>query len=262
MTYVVAIANEKGGVAKTTTALSVGGALSQESPSILLVDLDPQANLTMSLGFQPNALRGSVADVLLSDRKLSEICRGTRVTGLSLAPSNHDIAMAERYLDVRDNYERILQDAVAHSPDFDYVLLDCPPALGPLTQSALTAADLLIIPTQCEYFSAHAVREVLFLVRLIRERLNPLLRYRLLLTMVDRRNRIHRHLEEQIRRAFGRAVFDTAIEVDTRLREGPLFAKPISAYAPESRAAEQYALLAKELKSYAEESLRPTKKSA
>jgi chromosome partitioning protein len=121
---------------------------------------------------------------------------------------------------------------------------------------------LLVIPTQCEYFSAHGVREVLFLVRGIRERLNPLLRYRLLLTMVDRRNRIHRHLEDQIRNAFGRAVFESVIEVDTRLREGPLFAKPITAYAPESRAAEQYSVLAKELMSYAEESLRPAEKSA
>jgi chromosome partitioning protein len=262
MSYIVAVANEKGGVAKTTTVLSIGGALSQDSAAILLVDLDPQANLTMSLGFQPNTLKGSIADVLLSDRNLNDVCRGTRVGGLSLAPSNHDIAMAERYIDVRDNYERILQEALARSPEFEYILLDCPPALGPLTQSALTAADLLIIPTQCEYFSAHAVREVLLLVRLVRERLNPLLRYRLLLTMVDRRNRIHRHLEQQLRRAFGQAVFDTAIEIDTRLREGPLFAKPIGAYAPESRAAQQYSLLAKELRSYAEKSIRPTQESA
>jgi chromosome partitioning protein len=262
MSYVVAVANEKGGVAKTTTALSVGGALSQASASVLLIDLDPQANLTMSLGFQPSTLNGSIADVLLADRKLTDVCRGTRVGGVSLAPSNHDIAMAERYLDVRDNYERILQAAVASVPEFDFIILDCPPALGPVTQSALTAADLLVIPTQCEYFSAHGVREVLYLVRAIRERLNPLLRYRLLLTMVDRRNRIHRHLEDQIRNAFGRAVFETVIEVDTRLREGPIFAKPITAYAPESRAAEQYTQLAKDMRSYAEESLRPAKKSA
>lgn len=262
MSYVVAVANEKGGVAKTTTALSVGGALSQKATSILLVDLDPQANLTMSLGFQPGTLKRTIADVLLADLRLADVCRGTRVPGLDLAPANHDIAMAERYIDVRDNYEQILQNAVDEALGFEYIMLDCPPALGPLTQSALTAADLLVIPTQCEYFSAHAVREVLVLVRAVRERLNPLLRYRLLLTMVDRRNRIHRHLEEQIRRAFGRAVFETAIEVDTRLREGPLFAQPITAYAPESRAAQQYAQLAQELRSYAEESLRPTKKSA
>jgi len=262
MSYIVAIANEKGGVAKTTTALSIGGALSRDASSILLVDLDPQANLTMSLGFQPRRLKRSIADVLLTDQSLTEVCLDTRIPGLSLAPANHDLAMAERYMDVRDDYERILQNAVSDTPGFDYIMIDCPPALGPLTQSALTAADLLVIPTQCEYFSAHAVREVLFLVRAIREQSNPLLRYRLLLTMVDRRNRIHRQLEEQIRRGFGRAVFETVIEVDTRLREGPLFAKPVTAYAPESRAAQQYTQLAKELRSYAEESVKPTKKSA
>ena len=262
MTYVVAVANEKGGVAKTTTALSLGAALMKDARAILLIDLDPQANLTMSLGFQPSGLQRTIADVFLVDESLAAICRETRVAGLVLAPANHDLAMAERYIDVREDYEQILQTAVSDGRSFDFIMMDCPPALGPLTQCALTAADLLIIPTQCEYFSAHAVREVLYLVRSIRQRTNPLLRYRLLLTMVDRRNRIHRTLEDQIRRAFGRAVFETVIDVDTRLREGPVFAQPITVYAPESRAAQQYVQLAHELRSYAEESLRPTQKSA
>jgi chromosome partitioning protein len=256
MTYVIAVANEKGGVAKTTTALSLGAAMVELHKKALLMDLDPQANLTLSLGLKPNDLNGTVSDVLLGSGEIPPITHETTLPGLDLAPANNGLLMAERFLGVRDNHERLLKRALRNVDGYDMVFLDCPPALGSITRLALTAADLLIIPTQCEYFSAHALQDVLEMIRDVRASTNPRLRYRLLLTMVDRRNRIHRSLYEQVRSAFGKAVFDSIIEVDTRLRESPIFAQPITLYAPSSRGAKQYRQLAKELKSYAQETVR------
>jgi chromosome partitioning protein len=256
MTYVIAVANEKGGVAKTTTALSLGAAMVELRRKALVVDLDPQANLTLSLGIKPAELNGTVSDLLMGSGDLADITHETQLPGLDLAPASKSLMLAERFLGVRDDHEFLLKKALAKVVEYDVVLLDCPPALGSLTRLALTAADLLIIPTQCEYFSAHALQDVLELIGDVRATSNRRLRYRLLLTMVDRRNRIHRSLYEQVRAAFGKAVFDSIIEVDTRLRESPIFAQPITVYAPSSRGAEQYRLLAKELESYAQETAR------
>lgn len=256
MSYTVAIANEKGGVAKTTTALSLGAALTERQLRVLLVDLDPQANLTLALGFKPSDVGAGVSDLLLGDGTVESVRMETRVPGLTLLPANSELLMAERFLSVRQNYESLLGERLHSTDEFNYTLLDCPPALGVTTHSALTAADLLLIPTQAEFFSASALRDVIELVREIRARSNPGLRYRLLLTMLDQRNRIHRTLYEQIQRTFGQAVLETVIEVDTRLRESPIFARPITEYAPDSRGAAQYRALAEELMAYAKETSR------
>ena len=255
MSYRVAIANEKGGVAKTTTALSLGAALAERGQSVLLVDLDPQANLTLSLGFKPDRLQNTISDMLMGSGQLEEIRLETDIEGVSLLPASQELLMAEQFLRVRQDYQHILIDQMP-SDGYDFTLLDCPPTLGVMTRSALVAANLLIIPTQAEFYSASALHNVLDLIRETRSGENPNLRYRLLLTMLDRRNRIHRTLFEQIRRTFGRAVFSTVIEVDTRLRESPIFAQPITAYAPNSRGAEQYRALGEELMEYATEADR------
>jgi chromosome partitioning protein len=255
MTTVVAIANEKGGVGKTTTALSLGAALAELRHQVLLIDLDPQANLTLGVGLRPGQAPASIADVLLGDAALSDILLPTQVAGLAIAPASDDLLQAERFLPVRQDFELILRDALSACPDYDSVIVDCPPALGPLTRSALGAADLLVIPTQCEFFSAFALRQVINLVRSVRERVNPSLRYRLLLTMVDLRNAMHRSLAEEIRLAFGSAVFRSAVEVDARLRESPAFGKPITEYAPASRGAQQYRELALELTEHVQATL-------
>jgi chromosome partitioning protein len=262
MTHVIAIANEKGGVGKTTTALSLGAALVEGHQEILLVDLDPQANLTLSLGVNPSSVRRSVADVLLGNYSPVGVSRETGLPGLDLIPASQELILAERFLGVRDRYEHLLRQALMAASNYDVILLDCPPSLGPITRSALTAANLLIIPTQCEYFSAHALRDMLELVRSIRQRTNPRLRYRVLLTMIDRRNRIHRSLETQVRQAFSQAVFQTSIEVDTRLRESPVFAQPITVYAPASRGAQHYRELAQEMRQYVQESAGSTPQPA
>jgi chromosome partitioning protein len=255
MTLVIAVANEKGGVGKTTTALSLGAALAEAGQNVLLIDLDPQANLTLGVGLRPGQAEDSIADVLLGDATLADVIRSTNVVRLSLVPASDELLQAERFLPVRQDFELLLRDALAATPGYDSVIMDCPPALGPLTRSALGAAELLVIPTQCEFFSAYALRQVINLVRSVRERVNPALRYRLLLTMVDLRNAMHRSLAEEIRLAFGSAVFRSAVEVDARLRESPAFGQPITEYAPTSRGAQQYRELAAELTEHVQATL-------
>jgi chromosome partitioning protein len=254
MTVIVAIANEKGGVAKTTSALSLGAAMVEDGREVLLVDLDPQANLTLALGIQPAQTRRSVADLLLGNSSPMTISRQTMVPGLDLIPASGEMLLVERFLYVRQKYEYLLRNALSKADMYDMILLDCPPSLGALTINALTASQLLIIPTQCEFFSAHALREMLDLIRNIRQRTNPALRYRVLITMLGR-TRVHRTLHEQIRSTFGSAVFETAIENDTKLRECPVVGQPITQYAPESKAAIQYRTLAQELMEYARQEI-------
>lgn len=253
MTLSIAIANAKGGVAKTTTALSLSAALVAQGKKVLAVDLDPHANLTISLGYKPTGLSPTIADVFLGDSKVEEAIYATPVDQLSLIPSNHTLSMAENHLMVRERYQLILRDALHEMNGFDFYMLDCPPTLGTLTQNALSAAEVLVIPAQPEYYSAHALRDMLNLILAIRQRTNPRLRYRILLTMLDNRNRIHRSLAKQIRTAFSQAVFETEIEIDTRLRESPLFGQPIQQYAPQSRASQQYQALAQELRKFTNE---------
>jgi chromosome partitioning protein len=253
MTLSIAIANAKGGVAKTTTALSLSAAFVDEGKKVLALDLDPHANLTISLGYKPPNLNPTIADVVLGDCQIEEAIYGTPVEQLYLIPSNHSLTLAENHLIVRDRYQLIIRNALSDMSGFDILILDCPPTLGTLTQNALSAADVLIIPAQPEYYSAHALRDMLNLILAIRQRNNPKLRYRILLTMLDKRNRIHQSLSKQIRTAFNQAVLETEIETDTRLRESPLFGQPISQYAPQSRAAKQYKALAHELRQYTNE---------
>jgi len=247
MSYIIAIANEKGGVAKTTTVLSLGAALAEAEKKVLLIDLDPQANLTLALGHNPEELQWTIIDVLMGGQEIANILLNSEVPGLDLAPANGEMQMADQFLGIRDDYEEMLRNSLGKAESYDYMILDCPPAVGPVTQSALTAADLHILPTQCEFFSAHGIRTSLNLIRDIRERSNPKLRYRLLLTMVDTQNHVHHSLKEQISKAFGDAVFNTMIELDSHLREYPLYAKPITLYAPESSGAIQYRQLAQEI---------------
>ena len=274
---VIAIANQKGGVAKTTTVVSLGGALASLGKEVLLIDLDAQANLTLALGKDPARLRGAITDVLFHSSTLLSVSRETTIPGLDLVPSNSGMELAERFLPVRKDYETILsrtlndelrpqvKSADRHASanqtnpsyernfpviEYDYVILDCPPFMGAVTLNALVAANLLIIPTQPEYFSAHALRTMMALIRQVRSQNNPKLVYRILITLFDKRNRIHRQVQEQITHAFGAGVFDTVIGIDTKLRESAIEGVPIShfkVHGGTSRSALQYAALAQEI---------------
>ena len=253
MTHIIAIANAKGGVAKTTTTLSLGASLAEMGKKVLLIDLDPHANLTLSLGFKPASFERTVAGLLLGNDDLNGAVIPTNFRDLELVPSNHELNLAEPHLLVRADYMMLLDATLKDTQSYDTIIIDCPPTTGTLTKNALSAADLLIIPTQPEYFSAHALRDMLNLILAIRQENNPKLRYRILLTMLDKRNRIHRSLAEQIRTAFNEAIYEVEIEIDTRLRESAILGQPINQYAPESRATKQYRALAEETGHYSNE---------
>jgi len=280
---VIAVANQKGGVAKTTSVVSLGGALAQVGKEVLLVDLDAQANLTLALGKDPTRVRGSITDVLFHSATLLSVSRETSIPGLDLVPANAGMELAERFLPVRKDYESILSRTIAnelrHTPqlrqtppgnpnhpvgkphgpanasfdrnfpiiEYDYVILDCPPFMGAVTLNALVSADLLIIPTQPEFFSAHALRTMMTTIRKVRAEYNPALIYRILITMLDKRNRIHREIRDQIYKSFGAGVYQTVIEVDTKLRESAIEGKPIMYHKAQTRSAVQYEALAQEI---------------
>ena len=254
MSTTICISNEKGGVAKTTTSLSLGAALVDLGQRVLLIDLDAQANLTLSLGFEPGESKLTSSDLMLDNATMQNICRKTDVENLDLIPSSSRIETSEQFLPMRTNHTTILQRAIASANlSYDYIILDCPPALGAITQNALAAANLLLIPTQAEYFSAYALRNMMTLIRRIREEDNPGLAYRILVTMLDKRNRTHRNINEQLRTTFGEGVFNTLIEVDTKLRESSIVGMPITRYKPSARSSMQYRVLAQELMEYAKE---------
>jgi chromosome partitioning protein len=253
---VIAIANEKGGVAKTTSVISLGGALVEMGKEVLLIDLDTQANLTLGLGFTPANVRKSIGDVLLSAASLMSVSRETSIPGLDLIPSNAEMGMAERFLPVRKNYEFILKSVLENIKTYDFILLDCPPSLGAVTTNALTAAHVVIAPTQPEYFSAYGLRSMMAAIRRIRGQTNPDLIYFILITMMDRRNRIHRTLNEQLQTTFGEGLLKTVIETDTKLRESTVAGLPITHYYSSSRSAGQYRALAQELMQNVEEKVK------
>jgi chromosome partitioning protein len=254
MAFTIAMSNEKGGVAKTTSTLSLGAALAELDNRILVIDLDPQANLSLAFGLESGEPEVTSASVLIDNAALNTAIRKTEVKNLDLVPSNLRIETAEQFLPMRSHYLSILQNALrAAALPYDYILLDCPPALGSITLNALTAADLLIIPTQAEYFSAYALRNMMGTIRRVRQESNPNLAYRILVTLLDRRNRTHRNIFEQLQATFGQGVFTTVIEIDTKLRESPIAGVPITQYKPTSRGSQQYRVLAQELIEYAKE---------
>jgi chromosome partitioning protein len=254
MTWTISIANEKGGVAKTTTTLSLGGALVELGYQVLVIDLDPQANLSLSLGCEPNTNSRSLINLFMENTPISDAIKNTGIDKLFLLPSNSEIGLAERILPSRSGFESFLKNLLSTlNGKFDFILIDCPPFLGAITLNSLMASDLLIIPTQAEYYSVFALRNMMSLIRQVRNKGNPKLRYRLLITLFDKRNGIHRTLATHLRTTFSTGVLDSVIEVDTRLRESPIVGLPIIYHASRSRAAMQYRFLAQEIIHYVKE---------
>jgi chromosome partitioning protein len=247
----IAISSEKGGVAKTTTCLSLGAALAEMGLPVLLIDLDPQANLTMSLGLKPDQLRRTVVDALMGTSSLLGVSQETGTSGLDLVPANHELALADKVFYKMPGYQFRLRQALARLVQGMYrcVLLDCPPALAPLTLNALAAADLLIVPVQCEVYAARSLQKMARFAQQLREQVNPGLDVRGLITMYDQRNKISRIILEQLHNGQGLPFFETIIQIDARLKESPVYGQPVTSHASRSRGAQQYRALAAELTS-------------
>ena len=246
----IAINNQKGGVAKTTTCLSLGACLAEMGYTVLLIDLDPQAHLTLSLGFEPDKMRRTISDALLASTSLLSVSRESNIFDLDIVPANQELALVDKLLYGRNGYEFHLKhrlSAIAQEGFYEVVLIDCPPSFNALSLNALTAADLLIIPVQCEYYAARSLKRIMHLARLVQTKTNPNLTYQMLVTMYDRRNKICRIIYDQMQQELSRMLSKTIIEVDTKLRESPVFGQPITHYAPETRGAHQYRALAQEL---------------
>ena len=246
VTRIYALANQKGGVGKTTTAINLAACLAEAGQRALVVDLDPQANATSGLGMRAN---GTSTYDLLDGAPLAELVKPTRFHNLFLVPSRPELAGAAVELSRRADGERYLADALASgTAAYDFVFLDCPPSLGPLTVNALAAADRILVPVQAEYYALEGLTQLLQSVELIRRRLNPRLGIGgVLLTMVDARTRLAQDVEAEVRRHFGPLVFRTSVPRSVRLAEAPSHGLPAIAYDRRSAGADAYWKVAMEL---------------
>lgn len=245
----IAIANQKGGVGKTTTSINLSASLAAKGKKVLVIDTDPQGNTTSGFGVEKNDLDNTVYELMLSECSIKECILNDVIDGVSIIPSNVNLAAAEIELIGVDRKEYILKREVEWIKDgFDYIIIDCPPSLSMLTINAMTTADTVLVPIQCEYYALEGLSQLIHTINLVKERLNPDLDIEgVVFTMYDSRTNLSMQVVENVKSNLSQKVFQTLIPRNIRLAEAPSYGMPINAYDPESAGAEAYMQLAEEV---------------
>lgn len=249
MGKVISIANQKGGVGKTTTAINLAASLAAIEHPTLIIDIDPQSNTTSGLGIEPKTVSNSIYEVMIGGIEMKDAVRETELPYLELVPAHINLVGAEIEMVDRNERERILWKAVEQVKDkYDFIIIDCPPSLGLLTINSLTSSDSVLIPVQCEYFALEGLGQLLNTIKIVRQHLNPDLEIEgVLLTMYDTRTRLSNQVADEVKRYFDERVFSTVIARNIRLAEAPSFGKPAILYDATSVGAKNYLALAREI---------------
>ena len=249
MSRIIAVANQKGGVGKTTTAINLSASLAAKGKKVLVIDMDPQGNTTSGFGVDKNELENTVYELILGECSVHECLLKDVIENLSMIPSNVNLAAAEIELIGVEKKEYILKNEIDWIKDqFDYIVIDCPPSLSMLTVNAMTTANTVLVPIQCEYYALEGLSQLIHTVNLVRERLNPILDIEgILFTMYDARTNLSMQVVENVKNHLNQKIYKTMIPRNIRLAEAPSYGMPINLYDPKSTGAESYMALAEEV---------------